>query len=206
VVGVEKAGVETALGEAALEEFGFEVLEPEFGCLGDSIEALLQFEADVVISAAVETAGKMDKDVVVEIGLDERVAEVNAPCLEIKEKSEVEDEANGGPLDNRCKGVGDGLLQITSNAPARFEAFNGTIRVAFAAKSPGAWKNFVGGSSLGNDGPSLVGDEGGDFFEHGCLPFSNVVGVDGLIVGKCVWITCGGNVSSEVGEVDRCVL
>lgn len=204
MVRVEEARIESALGEATLEKLGFEVLKPQLRCLGDPVEALLKFETYVVVGVAVKTTGKMNKDVIVEFCLDERVAEVDASCLEVEEEGKVEYKANGGPKDNGGEGVGDGFLEVTSNTPACFEAFNGAVRVSFAAKSPGAGENFVGGGGLWNDGPCFVGDERSDLLEHGRLPFGSVVGVDGLIVGEGIRITGRGDVGGKVGEIDGC--
>ena len=204
LVRVEEAGVEPTLGEPTFEEFGFEMFKPQLGCLGDPIEALLKFEADIVVCVTVKAAGKMDEDVVMKIRLDKRVAEIDASCFEVEEKSKVEYKANGGPKDDGGEGIGDGLLKVTSNAPSCFEALNGAVGVSFAAKSPGAGENFVGGGGLRNDGPGFVGDEGSDFLEHGRLPFGSVVGVDGLIVGEGIRITGGGDISGKVGKIDGC--
>ena len=151
-----------------------------------------------------KSAGKVDEDVVVEISLNKRVAEVDASCPEIKEEGKVEYKANGGPKDDGGEGVSDRFLEVTSNAPASFEAFNGAVRVSFTAESPGARKNLIGGCSLRDDGPGFVGDERVDFLEHGRLPLSGLVSVNGLIVGEGVRITGGGDIGGEVGEIDGC--
>ena len=203
VVGVEEAGIVGGLFEAEFIEGLADMVEPKDWGHCESVETLDEAKTGVGALCGTETSGKVDPDRFLQLGLDERGAEVDGDGGPVEDQGEDEEDANGRPSNDGGVGALLVFLKVSPYAVPSLVLLYFTVGGPFAAKGPGSRKDFGGGFMSGDFLPCTLVDQGLDFNLCGLLPLSLVRRVHGFIVGKGVGVLGSFGLEDKVGGVGR---
>ena len=115
VVGVEEAGIVGGLFEAEFLEGLADMVEPKDWGHRESVETLDEAKTGVGALCGTETSGKVDPDRFLQLGLDERRAEVDGDGGPVEDQGEDEEDANGRPSNDG--GIGNQVYKSDQVVP-----------------------------------------------------------------------------------------
>jgi hypothetical protein len=191
------------LSETESDQVVVEMFEPQSRRHGQAVQTLDKAKTRFLTSSGLESAGKVNPDRLLELGLNKGRRKINGTCDPAERQGKDKHEPYSWPSDEGTVGLEDSFLKIASNTIAGFEFLDLAIRRALATIGPSARKDLVFGFCSWDFNPRSHALEGANLGFCGSAPLVRVFISHGLIVSECIRIRGGGGIDAWSHNIVR---